>query len=257
VIRVGCCGWPVSQSRYQEILSCVEIASSFEQPPQLATAKRWRETAPEEFAFSIRAPRLITHTAASPTYERRPARLGSRALLRCGHFKPTDEVAQAWEQMASVVRVLQAKFVVFQTPASFYANADHLRDLYRFFKTVRREGARFVWEPRGESWRPEMIRRVCRDLELIHAVDPMVAEPQAGAALYFRLHGRHAGGKIDFAHGYTDAELRHLIERCGGRSAYVFFNNAPMWQDARRFEALVHPEAARLRTSHVRHLRSL
>ncbi len=37
-----------------------------------------------------------------------------------------------------IARALKARFVVFQTPASFYPNSDHLRDMYRFFKPMRR-----------------------------------------------------------------------------------------------------------------------
>lgn len=255
MIKVGCSGWPVSQARYRERLSCIEVATAFENPPMPATAERWRENAPDDFVFALRACRLITHSASSPSYERHPAALSRRELLHCGHFRPTEAVSAAWRKTQEAARAMKARFIVFQTPASFYPSADHLRDLYRFFKATSRERIGYVWEPRGEAWRPEMVRKVCRDLELIHAVDPLAGEPTTAGILYYRMHGGRDGGRTAFAHAFTDAELRHVVERCGQRPAFVFFNNASMWKDALRFDALLRPEAARLRTNYVRHLR--
>ena len=159
VLLVGCSGWPVAQSRYHRRLSTLETNPTFYRLPALPTAERWRLEAPPDFVFSVKAWQLITHPSSSPTYERMKVKMSERELSRCGHFKSSEEVASAWERTLDVARVLKARFVVFQTPATFYPNADHLRDMYRFFKGVHREGMSLVWEPRGASWEPALLTK--------------------------------------------------------------------------------------------------
>jgi uncharacterized protein YecE (DUF72 family) len=145
-----------------------------------------------------------------------------------------------------LAEALGARFILFQTPASFYPNADHLRDMYRFFKGIRRQGrAALVWEPRG-TWDESLVTKVCGDLGLLRGADPEGPRVRAGAVAYYRLHGRLEGGRVRYGNGYSDAELRALLELCGAGPAYVYFNTSTMWKDAGRFLALCRPEEAAL-----------
>ena len=234
---VGCCGYPVSRSAYHAAFLTVEIGSAFYALPRLSTVQRWRDEAPEGFVFALKAWQPVTHPHTSPTYRRLRPAMDRNALARCGHFKPTDEVRSAWERTLEVSEALGARFVLFQTPASFYPGSNHLRDMYAFFKRARRGEASFVWETRG-GWEDRLVRRVCSDLGLIHGLDPLRGAPQHGSVRYYRLQGRVEGRRIVYGHDYSDAELRELLERCRGREAYVYFNNTEMWRDARRFRDL-------------------
>ena len=238
-IQIGCCGWPVGRSGYFQRFSTVEINSTFYNLPQLKTAVRWRQEAPAEFEFSVKAWQLITHPAASPTYRKLREKLSDRALSRCGNFRASPEVAAAWERTRAVASALAARFVLFQTPASFYPNANHLRDLYRFFKGVQRGGLALVWETRGEGWEDRMVHRVCGDLGLVRGVDPLSGAKPCGAVCYYRLHGRHERGRPVYGHDYTDEELREILIHSTGRPTYAYFNNVSMWRDACRFQSLV------------------
>lgn len=235
MVRVGCCGWPVARERYFERFGAVEIDSSFYNLPQLATASRWREEAPKGFEYALKAWQLVTHPASSPTYRRLNGVWTEKQLARCGHFKDTPEVASAWERTAAAASALRARVVLFQTPRSFYPNADHLRDMYRFFKGIRRGSPLLAWEPRGRVWEDKLVNRVVGDLGLTHACDPLADAAQGHAPWYYRLHGAYEGGRIAYDHRYTDAELGLLHTRCAGRNAWVFFNNAAMFDDAGRF----------------------
>ena len=90
------------------------------------------------------------------------------------------------------------------------------------------------WEPRG-AWKPEQIATLCRELDLVHVVDPFQTPPAlAGKVQYFRLHGRTGAH-----HQYADAELAQLQQFCRQAPvSYCFFNNAGMVRDAARFAAL-------------------
>jgi uncharacterized protein YecE (DUF72 family) len=109
-----------------------------------------------------------------------------------------------------------------------------------FFERIERPRARLLWEPRGPEWVSQraLALSLCRDLTLVHVVDPFVTRPEPGAAVYWRLHG--IGGA---RHSHTDEQLRALarllMEVAPSEPAYVMFNNLPRVADAKRFKLLV------------------
>jgi uncharacterized protein YecE (DUF72 family) len=88
-----------------------------------------------------------------------------------------------------------------------------------------------IWEPRGK-WEPQEIREMCRELDLIHGVDPFKNEPTFGEIRYFRLHGI-----TGYRYRFSEEDLRALRGRCRGMT-YCLFNNVQMWTDARTFSLL-------------------
>jgi uncharacterized protein YecE (DUF72 family) len=229
-LLVGCCGWAGSRSKYFPDFPVVELQTTFYQPPSVALAEKWRAEAPADFVFTLKAWQLITHPASSPTYRRlrQPVALDQRD--RYGFFRPTDEVWRAWLATRAIARALRAAVIVFQCPASFLPSPENCDHLAQFFSRIEREGWLVAWEPRG-SWPPGQVQHLCRDLDLIHCVDPLFAAPTHGRPAYFRLHGR--GG---YNYRYTDADLAELA-RVSERhpEIYVLFNNVHMRDDARRF----------------------
>ncbi|MBI4051016.1 MAG: DUF72 domain-containing protein [Elusimicrobia bacterium] len=224
----------------------MEINSSFYQPPRPATAEKWAKEAPSSFQFSVKAWQVITHPASSSTYRRMTATVPEKKKPHLGHFQDTEEVWEASSATLRTARILKAKFVLFQTPSSFYPNANSTRDMYRFFKKIPRGDFLFVWEPRG-SWDVRLVRRVCQDLELLNGMDPLLKvqnqdfkfQTSRSGLYYFRLHGAYENRRIVYRHGYTDEELKRLAQVCEGMRVYVFFNNATMWQDAQRFQKII------------------
>jgi uncharacterized protein YecE (DUF72 family) len=234
-IRVGCCGFPVARETYFRGFSAVELNEPFYNLPLPETARRWREEAPGGFVFSLKVWQLVTHPASSPTYRRLRGRLPGRPG-HYGNFQDTGEVREAFARVEAVAAELRPSFLLFQTPASMHAGPGTLRNLYRFFKSARRGDSRFVWEPRGD-WDGSLVDRICSDLGLIRGGDPL--RPGAPAPMaYCRLHGAYAGGRPDYGHRFSDAELGGLLRKCGSGPAFVFFNNHAMWDDARRFQEM-------------------
>lgn len=230
VIHVGCCGFAMARAKYFATFECVEVNSTFYNLPQLSTAARWRAEAPPHFRFTMKAWQVITHRATSPTYRR--TRIDARDREYCGDFGFNPTIRWAWDQTYQVAVALRAELVLFQCPITFRPTAENLERLTRFFTRAKRGKLLFGWEPRGE-WPADMIRRLCRDLDLIHVVDPFQGLPVTATPLrYYRLHG-HGNPR----HRYTAAEFRRLREWCAGRSpVYCLFNNVAMAEDARRFK---------------------
>jgi len=233
VIHVGCCGFQKARAVYFRRFSLVEVQRTFYKLPRLETARRWQEEAPAGFTFTLKAWQVITHPPTSPTYRKAGLEVPSDRRDRYGGFRPTPEVFEAWERTREIAQVLQAPIVVFQCPARFTPTPEHIADMHAFFERVDRAGLIFAWEPRG-GWPEETVAALCRDLDLIHCVDPFVRPPVTEGLAYFRLHG--IGG---YRYRYTDADLRRLLAWCRPfETVYVLFNNVAMWEDALRFRSL-------------------
>jgi uncharacterized protein YecE (DUF72 family) len=231
-VRVGTCGFCLTQREYYRRFAVIELQQTFYHPPLLATAERWRREAPEGFEFTLKAFQAITHPPASPTWRRSRLPEAERALA--GGFRATRVVRGAWRTTLALARGLEARFVVFQCPASFAPTERSLADLRRFFGWAERGGLRFGFEPRGTAWEDALVRELCRELDLVHVVDPFEREPVHGVPRYFRLHGGPG-----YRHRYGAAELRWLLGRCTARPTYCLFNNLAMRDDARRFGRMV------------------
>jgi uncharacterized protein YecE (DUF72 family) len=236
-VKVGCCGFAVSQQEYFQLFKLIEIQHTFYQLPRLKTAEKWRSAAPHDFEFTMKAWQLITHKPTSPTYRRLREKIALTTFDRYGYFQPTREVFDAWNRTERFARILGASIIVFQCPASFRPDNEHIANMREFFTRIDREGFRFVWEPRG-AWPEELILHLCEDLQLIHCVDPFQRKPQYRDFQYFRLHGI-----TGYAYHYTDAEIQRLKTWAAQKSTYVLFNNQSMKDDALEFRKLMQTRA--------------
>jgi uncharacterized protein YecE (DUF72 family) len=234
-VRVGLCGFTIAFADYVREFALVEVQQTFYEPPADATLLRWRRRAPLRFEFTLKAWQLITHEASSPTYRRLRRPLSASERRECGAFRTTPIVLEAWERTLQCARLLRATAVLFQCPRSFRATPENAERLRRFFATIERpDGVRLLWEPRG-PWPAELVLELCRELDLVHVVDPLVDTTVTPEQTYFRLHGL-TGAR----HVYTDAELATVAAALPGTgTAYVMFNNLPRVGDARRFSALL------------------
>lgn len=232
MIKIGCCGFSKARAEYYKHFSLVEVQRTFYKLPRLETCRRWRDEAPSDFEFTLKAWQLITHRATSPTY--RKAKLKVARPDRYGSFQPTDEVFDAWEQTVEIAKLLKARTLLFQCPASFTPSVEHLSNMRTFFRAVDRAGLVFAWEPRGD-WSGEVVAGLCRELHLIHCVDPFQRLPVHGELAYLRLHG-----KTGYRYRYTEEDLKRMLEWCGEyQEAYCLFNNISMFDDALRLQRLV------------------
>lgn len=220
MIKVGCCGYAASTKKYHETFRLVELNSTFYQYPKMSTVEGWRKRAPNDFEFTVKAHQDISH-----------------------RYKLTIEepCLQAFEKMTEICKTLKAQILLIQTPASF--KPDKLEKAKEFFRRVKRENLRLMWETRGPAWnvspQKEKLTEVLREENVTHVTDPFVTMPAfVGNVAYFRLHGL---GKQMYYYQYTDEELKRLYTlvkpfemKC--KEIYVLFNNLSMFDDAFRFK---------------------
>ncbi|MEM2320903.1 MAG: DUF72 domain-containing protein [Candidatus Bathyarchaeia archaeon] len=219
MIKVGCCGFPVSQTKYYETFGLVELNTTFYRYPSQRVTEGWRKRAPEGFEFTVKAHQDISHK----------------------YKLKVEQTREPFERVKQICRILRAKIILIQTPTSF--TIGNIGDAEEFFRSIERENLTLVWETRGLSWEDAEGVKVLKDtlsrVNVTHVTDPLRLIPaHVTDVAYFRLHGL---GKRLYYYQYTNDELRRLydiVEKYEDleMGAYVFFNNLTMFDDARRFK---------------------
>lgn len=236
LLKVGCCGFGMRQSKYTAEFETVEIQQTFYQPPKRNTLLNWRTSAPASFDFAIKAWQLITHTSKSPTYRRLRSALTAREASEAGNFRSTVVVNDAWQVTLECAEALNASYILFQCPASFNPTEINLENMRAFFSSIERPRNRLLcWEPRGASWTNEVVSMLCEELGLLHVVDPFVSRSVTPENFYYRLHGR-TGWRHDFDLSELETLSLMVPANTPGR---VYFNNARMVEDASTFKAVI------------------
>ncbi|HEX2721309.1 MAG TPA: DUF72 domain-containing protein [Gemmatimonadaceae bacterium] len=236
-MKLGMCGFTIGAAAYFKRFRVVEVQQTFYDPPPLATLEKWRRDAPPDFEFTMKAWQVITHPGTSRTYRRMRRTFDDQARAEAGGFRVNDTTLAAWATTLEAASTLEATAILFQCPPSFRPTDSNISAMHSFFNAIDRPaGVRFLWEPRGE-WPDDLILALCRNLGLIHAVDPFIRPSLTPALLYWRLHGN----KSHYAN-YNDEELRQIIAWLPENAdidAYVMFNNIPRVADVKRFLELL------------------
>lgn len=215
VTRIGCAGWSISRDaapqfdspgshleRYARVLNAAEINSSFYRPHQPQTYRRWADSVPGDFRFSVKLPRSITH-------ERRLA--DSAGLL---------------DAFAAQAGALGDKLgcVLVQLPPSLALDTQAAERLWRQLR--ERFDCLLACEARHGSW----FTGEASALLAQHGVTRVIADPPAGKpgphvetaeAVYIRLHG---SPRI-YASLYSEEQLRQVADYMNGRQGWCVFDN--------------------------------
>jgi uncharacterized protein YecE (DUF72 family) len=220
-LRVGTSGWqykhwkgrfypmdlPTSQwlEYYTHYFDTVEVNNSFYRQPERKTFEKWRTAVPDNFVYSVKMNRFITH------------------LKRLNVDRQSIE--RSYGTMAGLGPKLAV--VLVQLPPRMKFDADRVE---RFFKMVAPRRRRHAVEPRDASWFTDdalaFMRR--RNIALVVGETPHWPTHRAVTAdlIYLRFHG--PGRR--YASNYDDEALRAWAERikgwrAEGRDVYAYFNN--------------------------------
>jgi uncharacterized protein YecE (DUF72 family) len=199
--HIGTAGWSVPRQyfdefpqtgthleRYAQVLSCVEINSSFYRSHRIATWAKWAESVPGNFRFSVKAPKTITH----------------EAKLACSTEQLKNFLAEA--------KTLADKLgpILFQLPPKSVFNREIaegffilLRDLYV---------GPTVFEPRHPTWFTTETDHLLQRFQIARVAADPAPVPEAATPggwnklIYYRFHG---SPRIYYS-GYTKPFLQSL-----------------------------------------------
>lgn len=218
-IRIGCAGWSIPAQhaslfppggshleRYAARFPAVEINSTFYRPHLPATYSRWAESVPQDFRFSVKVPRQVTHTS----------RLADLEAL--GHF-----LAQ--------VGALGGKLgpLLVQLPPSLAFTPDTVSKFFRAFR--ERFSGLVVCEPRHASWFSPDAERLLTEFQVARAAaDPALNQQAAGPGgwdrlAYYRLHGAPRMYYSTYSEDYLDNLAHSLSAAAVTAEVWCIFDN--------------------------------
>lgn len=191
-------------NHYLQFFRTVEINNSFYRLPSPETFAAWRTSVPENFTFSVKANRFITH------------------------MKKLKDPVQSLERFLHHVGFLEEKLgpILFQLPPGWNLNFDRLKE----FIDVLPAYHRYTFEFRHPGWYDEQVYALLRErnisfciYELARHISPMQLTADF---VYVRLHG--PGEKYEGS--YPDHVLQEWAAQAGewkaqGKDVYIYFDN--------------------------------
>jgi uncharacterized protein YecE (DUF72 family) len=217
---IGCAGWGIASvqrahfpangshlERYAAVLPAVEINSSFYRAHRPDTYKRWRDSVPEAFRFSVKVPRAITH-------EHR--------------LRDADALVSGFLQEASALGDKLGCLLVQLPPGLGFVR----RTAADFFRSLtERISAPIVCEARHRSWfSPEAADALATlGIAQVIADPPVSPQPIAGDStntVYVRLHGSPQIYHSTYSEAFLtqlESELRQYQAK--DKSTWCIFDN--------------------------------
>ncbi len=220
-VYIGTCGWSYEHWKdgfykgitkknwlryYAEKFSAIEINSTFYRLQHRKTFGHWRDETPEDFHFSIKANRYLTHnkklTDPIPSIE-----------LECEHAHALGNKLVA---------------VVWQLPSNFYKNVNRLHEFARALKYW--PNTRHVMEFRHASWFDQEVSQCLSDYNIAVCISDAVDWPQWDTVTtdlaYVRLHGHTR----TYASAYSKSSLMYWAKRANNwfaedRDVHIYFDN--------------------------------
>lgn len=211
---------------YTRRLPTVEINNTFYRLPQKAVVRHWRDQVPDDFIFSVKASRYITHV------------------------KRLKDPEKSLAKFFDVVVTLENKLgpILFQLPPRWNANFDRLAT---FLDSLPRDEFTFVFEFRDHSWLTSEVYDLLTEhhcsfcmYELSGFLAPKIITADT---VYLRLHG--PDGAYAGKYSYEDlAGWAGAITQWArmGKQVFCYFDNDQSGfavQNAQDLSRMVHSEA--------------
>ena len=220
-VRIGCAGWGLTDAvaehfpgegthlaRYSQVLTCVEINSSFYRPHRAETYARWRDSVPSSFRFSVKIPKAITHDAR---------------LVNC------EPLLDAFLESATQLGDTLGCWLV-QLPPSLAFDPVAAES---FFTSMReRTDIPIALEARHESWFAKSAATLLKSKKIAYVdADPQpddcfITHRADTSLVYFRLHGSPEMYQSSYEYPYLDALALTLHDRAKkAHEVWCIFDN--------------------------------
>jgi uncharacterized protein YecE (DUF72 family) len=196
--------WPKSKwlEHYIGHFDTVELNASFYRLPNRTTFKNWKARTPDNFLWSVKGSRFITHT------------------------RRLENPAEPLKRLYGVTAGLEEKLgvILFQLPPSLAFDEEVFREFCRSLDPQVRHAV----EPRHPSWMNHKAFHLLGEFNMaLCTADPAGRFPSCNAItadfVYIRLHG----SRELYASKYSEAELQTWAEKVAvwNRDAFIYFNN--------------------------------
>ena len=222
-VRIGCSGYYYKHwigkfykegtrpykffDEYIRFFDTVELNSTFYHYPTEKQVESWIKKSPENFLFSVKMPRLITHRKLLKDCE-------DNILLFLHLIKPLKQ-----QNKLGVILI--------QTPKGLKYDIGLLND----FMDLLPHGYRYAFEFRNKEYYNDNVFKIMRDKKMdmayISGMDYIPNNNIFADFKYYRMHGI----KVRYASDYTDTQLLSIANDIkkvlakGINNIFVYFNN--------------------------------
>jgi uncharacterized protein YecE (DUF72 family) len=221
---IGCSGWNYRDWRgtfyperapqrrwlelYAERFSTVEVNNTFYRLPRREAVEGWARQTPDDFTFSVKASRYLTHI---------------KRLTNLG-----DGIARFYEPLEPMIEAGKLGPVLWQLPANFQRDDARLAEWLDALPT----GLHTI-EFRHESWFAEPVMRAlrARHVALVigdHPERPFQTYDATAAWRFIRFHYGARGRGGNYSASEIDTWARRIAQWRRETAIYAYFNND--WQ---------------------------
>ncbi len=220
-IPIGTVGFDGPRARTFAKLDAVEVQDTFRGVPGSKLLSRMRREAGEGYFFILRAPLVLTQPAdvgrSRPKLSYLPEGAWPDQPFDTG---PAGQAA--WGYLLEAAERIGAQVILLQTAPRFRPTQANRRRLAAFFEKVATpRPVRLAWDSQG-LWSDEEQAALCRDLELLPCLDPLVQDAPLGGEAYLRVLGRSRSH-----HGLSADQLDRLHDAWESLSGGAVILNTP------------------------------
>ena len=200
---------------YSQAFNFAEVNYTFYEYPETRMVEHWRRTVPDDFTFTVRCHRDLTHKVG---------------------LRPVEEAYSVFDRMIEYCRILNAPFLHLETPLTYIFDQRELKAASDFFSTVNTKEVGLAWEIRNplQNSLADLVS-LLEDFSIVHSVDLSRENPAyESETIYTRLFGK---GKHN-VYQFTDEELEEIATKVKSKikMAIITFHGLRMNTDALRFK---------------------
>jgi uncharacterized protein YecE (DUF72 family) len=192
-------------ARYAELFNTVEVNSTFYRLASPAAVENWVEQTPDDFVFSVKASRYLTHVKRLSNLETGIKRFYAplKAMTDAGKLGP----------------------VLWQLPENFHRNDDRLAAALAALPD-----GRHCFEFRHPSWFCEEVYALLRErgVALVIGNDPerpFQTHERTADWTFVRFHRGNRGRKGNYARSEIDSWARRIAQWRRRTEVFAYFNN--------------------------------
>lgn len=196
---------------YSRLFDFVEVNVTFYRHVSPKQAASWRSRVREEFVFTVRCSRVVTHVHG---------------------LNPSEQALQAFEHSIKTCKILRAPLIILETPPTLTIDKQKIRS---FFSSVKLDGVKAGLEIRGRAG-PGVFESM-KDYGIVHVTDFSKTLPRYFDAeiAYSRLFGKGLHNRYMF----DDGEIAEISEKADGapsKKTLLSFHGLRMYVDAARMK---------------------
>ena len=218
--RVGCSGFHYKEwaaifyppglpqrlwfDHYAKHFNTLELNATFYQFPKLAPLQKWFITSPDDFVFSLKVPRIITH------YKK---------------FKGTEQLLADFYNVVQEGLGNKLGAVLFQLPPQFQYNAERLQLL---ISSVKKEYNNVIEFRHNSWWQQEVYNELGKhNISFCGSSHPKLPDDVIinTSIVYYRFHGVPELFRSRYENDFLQKKADGIKQNKKIATAYMYFNN--------------------------------